>query len=83
MTVHNVMLALNGQILGLKSQVHQVLSQIHQAQGGGMPSTVRFLTTLFVIISVSMVAAYILATLFEPNPREIRHEILGLTVKDE
>lgn len=48
-----------------------------------MPSTVRFLTTLFMIVSISLVTSYIFATLLEPSQKEMRHEILSLTIKDE
>lgn len=46
-----------------------------------MPSLVRFLTSLSIILTVSLATLYVLAVIFEPNPREISHEIINLTLE--
>lgn len=46
-----------------------------------MPSTVRFLTTLTLIISVTVISLYVLAVFFEPTERELSHEVLGLSIE--
>ena len=51
--------------------------------GGLMPSLVAFLTKLTIILSVTFVSLYVLATVFEPASREYRHEVLGLKIADE
>ncbi|MBO6550652.1 MAG: histidine kinase [Rhizobiales bacterium] len=48
-----------------------------------MPSLVAFLTKLTIILSVTFVSLYVLATVFEPASREYRHEVLGLKIADE
>ena len=47
-----------------------------------MPSTIRFLTTLFWIAAISVLSLYILATVFEPSAREYSHEVFGLTLEE-
>jgi hypothetical protein len=48
-----------------------------------MPSLVAFLTRISIILSVTFITLYVLATVFEPASREYRHEVLGLKIADE
>lgn len=47
-----------------------------------MPSTIRFLTTIFWITAITVSTLYILATVFEPSSREYRHEVIGVTLEE-
>lgn len=48
-----------------------------------MPSLVAFLKKLSIILSVTFISLYVLATVFEPASREYRHEVIGLKVVDQ
>ena len=48
-----------------------------------MPSLVAFLKKLSILLSVTFISLYVLATVFEPAPREFRHEVIGLKITDQ
>lgn len=48
-----------------------------------MPSVVAFLKKLSIILSVTFISLYVLATVFEPSSREYRHEVIGLKFVDK
>lgn len=48
-----------------------------------MPSLIAFITKLSIILSITFISLYILATVFEPASREYKHEVIGLKILDE
>lgn len=47
-----------------------------------MPTLVRYLTTLTLLFTISLITLYVLAVFLEPSEREYSHEVLGLTIEE-
>ena len=47
-----------------------------------MPTLVRYLTTLTLLFTISLVTLYVLAVFMEPKERVMSHEVLGLTIEE-